>query len=422
MKVLIVDDEEEICRYLQRELRNEGYEVEYTTSSVGVLERLREAERDYYELLLLDLRMPETDGFTLLKEIREAQLDLDVIIITAYGDEDKAIESIRLGALDYLCKPFSIEELRTAIFRLQKKRAAEEKRALEYNILVSIIITAFGTHEKAIAALRLGVFRYLKKPISHEELITSVRTGIGLLALRRGLSARRRELEIATVPDSYAAGKAFGELIEGGIRRPSLIVLLGEPGTKKVFITADFIFEGLKNNEICVYVCVDHPVENVRRTMRTFGDIEVYEKEKKLIFVDAFLGRFGRPRGEYFIEDPYDLSLYDGLLYILRDKKIDRLIFDSINAIVSQPERVRLLKRFHGFIEENNALGLFIAIEGELSKEIETILRYSSDVTLRTYRKGKEFFIRVEQMRAIPHNNPEAKVIVGEEGIKMHRI
>ncbi len=72
MKVLIVDDEEEICRYLQRELRNERYEVEYITSSIGVLERLREAERDY-ELLLLDLRMPEIDGFTLLKEIKEAK-------------------------------------------------------------------------------------------------------------------------------------------------------------------------------------------------------------------------------------------------------------------------------------------------------------------------------------------------------------
>ncbi|MDI6810620.1 MAG: response regulator [archaeon] len=267
MKVLIVDDEEEICNYLQRELRKEGYEVEYTTSPVGVLEKLHGAKEKGkgYELLLLDLRMPQLSGFEVLKEIREAQLDLDAIIITAYGDEDKAIESIRLGATDYLRKPISLAELRTAIFRVQQKRAAEEKKALEYSILVvddekdlcaymkrelekegykvavayngaeglnyfennrvdvviadirmpemdglemlekcrainddfvSIIITGFGNHEKAITALRLGVFEYLRKPLSLEELITSVSKGIDLFTLRRGLSARRRELEI----------------------------------------------------------------------------------------------------------------------------------------------------------------------------------------------------------------------------------
>ncbi|MGB2727197.1 MAG: response regulator [Halobacteriota archaeon] len=268
MKVLIVDDEEKICKRLQRELQKEGYDIDYTTTSVGVLEKLMDAEKkDYaaYELLLLDLRMPEIDGLTLLKKIREAQLDLDVIIITAFGDVDKAIESIRLGAIDYLRKPISLEELRTAIFRVQQKRAAEEKMPLEHRILVvddekdvckrikrelekvgykvavahdgvkgldyfknnhvdlvladikmprmnglemlekcseikpdfvPIVITGVGDYEKAIDALKLGVFDYLKKPISLEELITTVNKGFELLGLRRSLSARKRELEL----------------------------------------------------------------------------------------------------------------------------------------------------------------------------------------------------------------------------------
>ena len=269
MRVLIVDDEPGICQRLQRELRKEGCEVEYTTSPVGVLERLRNAEQEgkAYALLLLDLRMPKMDGLALLKKIREARLDLDVVIITGYGDEDKAIESIRLGALDYLRKPISLEELHTAVFRVQQKRAAEEKRALEYSVLVvdderelcarikreldkegyrtavaydglegldyfshhrvdvaivdirmprmsglemlekcreisddfvSIIITGHGDHERAIQALQLGVFNYLRKPISLEELVISVGKGIEFLHLRRGLAARRRELEIET--------------------------------------------------------------------------------------------------------------------------------------------------------------------------------------------------------------------------------
>ncbi|MBU4077599.1 MAG: response regulator, partial [Euryarchaeota archaeon] len=138
MKVLIVDDEVEICRHLQRELKKEGCEVEYTTSPLEVIERLYDAKRQEmpYELLLLDLRMPGVDGFELLRRIREAQLDLDAIIITAYGDEDKAVEAVRLGAVDYLRKPISLEELHTAIFRVRQKRTQEAKKALRHRILI----------------------------------------------------------------------------------------------------------------------------------------------------------------------------------------------------------------------------------------------------------------------------------------------
>lgn len=274
MKILIVDDEIEICKRLQRELKKGGFDAEYTTSPVGVIEMLYNAKREDkpYEILFLDLRMPKIGGFELLKEVREERLALDVIIITGYGDEDKAIEAIRLGAADYLPKPISLEELRVALFRVRQKRALE--KTLRHSILVvddekdpcdrikreldkegyqtavaydgdegldyfkenrvdvviadikmpkmsglemlkrcgeitgdfvSIIITGHGDHETAIEALRLGVLNYLKKPISLEELVISVDKGIDLLLLRRGLSARRRDLEIETaVKEQYA--------------------------------------------------------------------------------------------------------------------------------------------------------------------------------------------------------------------------
>ncbi len=285
MKVMVVDDEEEICKRLQAELQKEGYDVEYTTHPVGVVEKLSEAKkkgRDYaFELLLLDLRMPEIDGFTLLNDIRAVDHDLDVIIITAYGDDANAIDAIRLGAIDYLKKPISLQELRTAIFRVQEKHAKE--RAFEYRILVvddekklcaylkrelekegykvsvaydgpsgleyfknnrvdivitdirmprmtglkmlegcreisedfvSIIITGFGDHEKAIEALRLGVFEYLRKPLSIEEVMTSIGKAIDLLSLRRGLSAYRRELEIENALKTQYAEKIEKSLKE----------------------------------------------------------------------------------------------------------------------------------------------------------------------------------------------------------------
>lgn len=138
MKALIVDDEEGICKRLQSELKKKGFEVEYTTSPVGVIERLHNAKKkeEPYELLLLDLIMPEVNGFKLLREIREGRLDMDVVIITGYGDEEKAMEAIRLGAVDYLRKPISLGELHTAIFRIQQKREVEAKQILRHSILV----------------------------------------------------------------------------------------------------------------------------------------------------------------------------------------------------------------------------------------------------------------------------------------------
>ena len=276
MRVFIVDNEVEVCRHLQHELRKEGYDVKYNTSSVGVLEELKHAadEGKAYDLLLLNIKMPKINGYSLMEKIRETQLDLDVIVITGYGDEDKAIESIRLGAVDYLRKPISLKEFHTAIFRAQQKKAEKENRTLEPRILivddeedlcvrikrvlekkgyqaaiaydgvegwdyfknnrvdmaivdirmpkmsglemlkkcqeisddfVSIIITGHGNHEKAIEALKLGALNYLRKPVSLEELIVSVKKGIELLTFRRGLSARRRELEIETaLKEQYA--------------------------------------------------------------------------------------------------------------------------------------------------------------------------------------------------------------------------
>ena len=125
MRVFIVDDDVEICRHLQRELRKEGYDAQYSISSVDVLNLLKDAinQGEAYDLLLLDIKMPKMNGFVLLEKIRRAQLDLEIIIITGYGDEDKAIESIRLSVVDYLRKPISLEKLHTAIFRVQEKRA-----------------------------------------------------------------------------------------------------------------------------------------------------------------------------------------------------------------------------------------------------------------------------------------------------------
>jgi DNA-binding NtrC family response regulator len=138
MKILIVDDEIEICRRLQRELQKEGHEVEYRTSPLNVLEELNRARRDAlpYNLLLLNIQMPGMDGLTLLRRIREECNGIEVIITTGFREENKVIDAIRLSAGNYMNKPISLEELDAAISRVHKKIVEETHRNAKYRILV----------------------------------------------------------------------------------------------------------------------------------------------------------------------------------------------------------------------------------------------------------------------------------------------
>ena len=257
MKILIIDDEIEICKRLQRELQKEGHEVEYRTSPLNVVEDLKRARRDGepYNLLLLNVRMPVMDGLTLFSHIREERLGVEVIIMTGYREEQTVIEAIRLSARNYLNKPISLEELDAAVSHVHEKAVKANNDNGKYGILVvddekelcnrikrelnkegykttvaytgeecidyfknnkvdvliadvrmpmmnglemleqcreitsdfvSIIITGHGDYETAKKALKLDAYDYLKKPLSLDELITSVKKGIEHLDRLRG--------------------------------------------------------------------------------------------------------------------------------------------------------------------------------------------------------------------------------------------
>jgi len=134
-KILVIDDEQNIRKMLSRVLSPEGFIVKEANNGLEALKRLQE---ENYSLALLDLKMPGLNGIETLKEIRENDLNLPVIMMSAYGSIPEAVEAMKLGALDYLIKPFDIEELKITIKRAIKQyeleveniyyREEEEKR------------------------------------------------------------------------------------------------------------------------------------------------------------------------------------------------------------------------------------------------------------------------------------------------------
>ncbi|TET05853.1 MAG: sigma-54-dependent Fis family transcriptional regulator, partial [Candidatus Atribacteria bacterium] len=119
-KILVIDDEQNIRRMLTRVLSPEGFIVKEAVNGLEALKRLQE---ENYSLVLLDLRMPVLNGIDTLKKIREYDINLPVIMMSAYGSIPEAVEAIKLGALDYLIKPFDIEELKIIVSRAIKQYA-----------------------------------------------------------------------------------------------------------------------------------------------------------------------------------------------------------------------------------------------------------------------------------------------------------
>jgi len=127
-KILVVDDEEAIRTFSKRALEKENYLVDTAENGMIALEKLKQVK---YNLVMVDLRMPQLDGLDLLKQIKKVYPATEVVIVTAYGDIESAVEAMKLGAFDYLLKPFEVDKLYTSVKHcLEKQRLAEEVKEL----------------------------------------------------------------------------------------------------------------------------------------------------------------------------------------------------------------------------------------------------------------------------------------------------
>lgn len=130
-RILICDDEDGILRYLSKLLKAQGYAVETFSSSEMLKARLERLSSEPVDLLLQDVRLPDGSGVELLKLVQKCCPDLPVVMMTAHGSVDDAIHAIRLGAYDYLLKPFPKEKILGVLAKaLDHRRLAAENRRL----------------------------------------------------------------------------------------------------------------------------------------------------------------------------------------------------------------------------------------------------------------------------------------------------
>lgn len=131
-RILIVEDEKSMREVLKILLEGERYEV---VSASDGLEGLSYLANDIFDLVITDIKMPKFDGFELLKKTKEISPDTIVIMITAFGTTEAAIEAMKSGAYDYINKPFKIDEIRLIVEKaLEKKRLSEEVSLLRKKV------------------------------------------------------------------------------------------------------------------------------------------------------------------------------------------------------------------------------------------------------------------------------------------------
>jgi two-component system response regulator PilR (NtrC family) len=131
-KILVVDDEPSIVEVLKTLLGREGYAVTVAEDGTGALAKLAE---DEFDLLITDVRMQPMDGVALLRKAREMHEHLAIIMMTAYATVETAVEAMKNGAFDYVCKPFKIDELMLTVQRaLSYEHALLENETLKENL------------------------------------------------------------------------------------------------------------------------------------------------------------------------------------------------------------------------------------------------------------------------------------------------
>jgi DNA-binding NtrC family response regulator len=119
VQILIVDDNKAICDYMQTLLEKDGFSVKTMSDPTTVEEEVRQGS---YHVIILDLMMPKLDGIEVLRRIRAIDSDVAVVIFTAHPNLDTAVASMKLDAVDYIKKPFNVDEFREVLARVMKKK------------------------------------------------------------------------------------------------------------------------------------------------------------------------------------------------------------------------------------------------------------------------------------------------------------
>jgi DNA-binding NtrC family response regulator len=336
-KVLIVDDEELIRLNLRMLLEDLGYSV---IEAANGREGLDAFDREGPDLILADLRMPVMDGFSMIAGIREKSAETPVIVVSGTGTVRDAIDSLRLGAWDYVIKP--VEDVKA--FEIVVERTVEKSRLLGENRL-------YRDHLEELVRERTEECRR-----AHDEL---QRQHQEVSRLRDILADDNRYLlkEMRSALGNEIIGSDFGlkevmKMVRQVAHLNSPVLLLGETGTGKEVIANAIHYSSPRKDGPFIKV-------NCGAIPDALIDSELFGHEKGAFTgaISQMRGRFERAdKGTIFLDEIGELPTQAQvrLLRVLQEKKIER-----VGGTTSIPVDVRIISATHRNLPEMIASGRF---------------------------------------------------------------
>jgi DNA-binding NtrC family response regulator len=234
-KILIAEDEEITVKHLVNTLAREGYAVDSATNG---LDALRKIEADSFDLLIADIKMPGMSGIELLGQVREKAPETEVIIVTGFGSIGSAVEAMKKGAVEYITKPFDLDEL---VLKVNKIR--DRKGLVRENIALK---TYLGMDKKVSIIARSRPMQQILETIenirdSESNIFFTGETGVGksLLARIVHFTSKRQErpflsINCATLTEELLASELFGHergAFTGAVKTKQGLVEIADTGT-----------------------------------------------------------------------------------------------------------------------------------------------------------------------------------------------
>ena len=158
-RVLIVEDDPQVAQINSAVLEQSGFEVAGVAADAG--QALKKLQEEPIQLILLDIYLPGSSGLQVLREIRRENQQTEVIVVSAAKDSVQIREAFRMGCLDYIIKPFTLERLQGALNKFQRRTALLDKEFLEQSevdlLAAQVLPTELGSLPKGIDKLTLGL-------------------------------------------------------------------------------------------------------------------------------------------------------------------------------------------------------------------------------------------------------------------------
>ncbi len=213
-RIMVVDDEEMICEALRGWLEKDGFRVDVTFSGQEALKR---TEDSFFDIYLVDVKMPGMNGMELLTRLKEVQPEAIIIMMTAHGSIETAVEAMKRGAMDYLCKPFDPDELSLLMGRVMAHKALQEENiALKEQLVESHegFFDVFIIHSDPMRNIFSTIDEVAK---SSAPILITGETGVGKDMVARAIHLRSERscgpfvaVNCGSVSESLLESELFG--------------------------------------------------------------------------------------------------------------------------------------------------------------------------------------------------------------------